>query len=226
MRPIFMARVRSGELPRRPSMTKQKTPEARTGVARTSPDPVILGFSSLDVAPGDVGLRDDFVRAAMSLFARRRGFDRLSRLFLSSSYDELRALLSVLTHLESLDVDDGHYSRAMREVYRSTAWRSAAFGRLASLCADVISWESRDSEVFDVELATYVTIAWPVLCDEVEYEQENLLLSRAPWDVEGEFWVDLAEYDDDRAPYRQSADYTSGEAKRLGRRDLRRFGRK
>jgi hypothetical protein len=207
-------------------MGKQRTPNVGLGVAST-PDLVLLGFSSLETAPRDVQVRDDFVRVAMSEFARRRHYDRLSRVFLHSSYDDLRGLLLILHNWEFMEDDDfvmRDRGGLAREVFRCRAHENMAFVRLAELCADCLSWETESGQTFEDELRAYVAPAWPILCDEVEFEQENILHSWPPSDPSDEFWVDVRDDEDGPHDY-SSSGYTARAAKRVGRSDLRRFGR-
>jgi hypothetical protein len=47
----------------------------------------------------------------------------------------------------------------------------ATFVRLAEIAGDVLSWEWEPSQRA-IEFDAYVRPAWPVLCDELEYEKE------------------------------------------------------
>lgn len=134
---------------------------------RYLPDPILLGLTAWNRPPLDADIRADFVRLALSKFAGRRRYDRLGLVVFSAGIDALKAILLVMTAWDSMEADG--YERAAKTA--APAMNDPEFIRLAELCADVLQWETDDPKA---EFETYAVRAWPVLCDEIEYEEERV----------------------------------------------------
>jgi hypothetical protein len=177
---------------------------------RRHPDPVYLGLSSLDVAPQSHELRADFARLALAHFAATRGAYRLQGVLLASDENTLKSILLVLTDA----VWEGH-ERALKEA--APLLGNEEFARLAELASDILDWDCWDD-------AERCARAWPVLCDELEYELEHrcyvddgTVTLAIPWALDREL-----ERADWKSQFSKRA--TANECRALAKRD-RRWGR-
>lgn len=164
---------------------------------RYLPDSVLLQFSSLPVAPGCPELRADFVRLALGVFAGKRRYERFEAVVRSAGIETLKGVLLAVT--DAVENEDGHYNRAFKVA--APALGDEGFRRLAELCSDVLDWDT----AWDAE---YIARAWPVLCDELEYEQEP----------EEENWTWNR-----WTPYEHLSEYTANEARSVSLSDRRRW---
>lgn len=96
-----------------------------------------------------------------------------------------------------MENEDGHYNRALKVA--SAVLHDEEFVRLAEIASDVLDW--------DLDWET-VARAWPVLCDELEYELENDRTEDPLW-----------------GPYEHQSEYTENEARRVQRGDRRWYAR-
>lgn len=137
---------------------------------RYYPEPVLLLLTMGDAGPPLCPqVRADVVRLAMARFASNRGYWRMAMVFYSSDEHSLKSLLLALQELregEMVDLDPAYYAKSLRDA--SAAWGDQTFLRLASIAGDVIDWDSSD------EWTIYVEPAWNTLCDEVQFEREEL----------------------------------------------------
>jgi len=166
------------------------------------PDRATLALSSLTAAPRCSEVREDFVRTAIAVFAMARGWGRLARMILGTAdqgkrrFDKhaqayLPTLVQLLYHWEPQHRSDwqcgrepeDHENRMLKEIFASGCLRDPGFVRLAEICGDVLSWETQPwladrpgehDARFDQEFEMYVAPMWPVLCDEVEFELDEL----------------------------------------------------
>lgn len=136
---------------------------------RYCPDPVLLHLTAATVAPPiDPQVRMDVVRLAMAKFASVRGYWRMALVFYSADESALKGLLLALQDQnpgEMLDLDPVYYAKSLRDA--TPAWGDETFLRLASIAGDILDWGMNE------EWEKYVVPAWDVLCDEVEFEQEE-----------------------------------------------------
>jgi hypothetical protein len=183
---------------RRLGMGTKKTPDVRPGAASKSnpsgpqaqrhvADPVLLDFLSQDQAPKEPGLRLGIVKLALSEIAFRRGHDRLAAVLRHGDEHVVKAIVLVASHLreKSLDWllidDEPDYKRALKllgtvvtepQVNEYPTFRVAledgTLLRVIEVAGDVLDWDGGEPEFL-----TYVKNAWPVLADEVEWEQEG-----------------------------------------------------
>jgi len=110
----------------------------------------------------------DVVRLAMARFAATRNYWRMAMVFYSAEEEALKSLFLALRDQipeEMLDIDPVYYAKSLRDA--SVARGDRTFLRLASVASDVLDWDSSG------EWEKYVIPAWNVLCDEVQFEQED-----------------------------------------------------
>ena len=162
---------------------------------RYLPDHVLLGFSSLPVAPGCPELRADFVRLALGVFAGKRRYERFEAVVRSAPLETLKGILLAVTDSD-VENEDGFYNRAFKVA--ALAMHDKEFVRLVELASDVLDWDC-DWETIER--------AWPILCDELEYELE-----------EHDWMTD--------PPYEHRSGYTENEARNVQHNDRRWYARR
>lgn len=194
-------------------LARRQGMHAPCAARRHCPETILAHLTTALEPPTDAAVRADFVRLAMSTFASARGHYRLGSVFYSAPIDALKGLFLALQGSPAGDDEDTcpvTYRRALKTV--APAWRDAEFVRLASIAGDVLDW-SADGD----EWERYVRPAWLVLCDEVEFERDAMLLE----------WEDChaRRHDISLGCWWEYSAYTEDEAKQLSRADLRRWGR-
>ena len=183
-------------------------PPSTRQTRRYAPDPILIHLTAATAGPPLCPeVRADIVRLAMAQFAYTRGYMRLACVFSLADEDVLKSLLLALQDQDPdsmLDLDPAYYAKSLRDA--SAAWRDETFIRLASVASDVLDWGGGG------EWKTYVVPAWDVLCDEVEFEQEE-----REKDVfyEDEYYC---------VQLRKNQGYSKAEAQAQGLADARRWG--